>query len=273
MSERYRRADGTILKPDKPLTAIDSTFVPLAPDATMSGVPATNSHKVGLLPLASGSSKAGCRVPCAAFAEQTHTSIPIASDPSGGKLIWRAVVAVHLGPFVMQQPEWYPPTHQSSAVATVIREWRWKRCQNGTTVSAATKPSCIRWMGPRGGWDISSGSALVDTLGAQAWAYWQFSPALQGQGNSTGWVFLGEVDKVTAVSSERFLAVGMASPRVGLTCMLWWMRSNAVVPTEMVTVAAISPAGVYLETHIMESHDCVRRSGTGGTPCEMCAPA
>ena len=104
-------SDGRILQPSKPLTALDSSFVPPA-----TPVPATNQPLVGFLPLMPGAigcpSPGGASFPaqCTPAAEQTHTSIPLQPDyaarlfgiqasADGAVASWRILLSLHLGDF------------------------------------------------------------------------------------------------------------------------------------------------------------------------------
>ena len=118
---------GRILRPGKPLTAMDATFIPPTPSAAT--VMERRSGLVGFLPPMAGAH--GCAAPapagapfpvqCTPAAEQSHTSVPLApsyaaellppamglvGEMEGRSVVtasWRLLVSLHLGDFTPTQ--------------------------------------------------------------------------------------------------------------------------------------------------------------------------
>ena len=206
---RTCRSDGVILKPSKTVTAIDSTFVPVAR--------ALPTPYVGFLPL---TADGDCtpRRPCSPSVYQTHSSV------SG--VIWHQLIAMHLGSFRPAAADFYPAIGPHEFI---LRESRWTGCSNGSDPYAT---GCALRVGAGSLPDISTGTHRLDSRGAVAWKLFTFSPVL-----ANGWALLGEPDKFVPVSPMRFRTV-----RTDGACL----RFTVFVATgEIVRVGAVSPSGRY----------------------------
>ena len=120
------RADGTILKPSKPLTAVDSTFVP---SKNPSGL-------IGFLPL---TVDGDCtkQTPCSPSLGQTHTSIPLMKSYknnfkgiSEDYATWHVLLSMHLGHYSPPVSDLFPSISTQFPLSS-FREWRWRRCTAG----------------------------------------------------------------------------------------------------------------------------------------------
>jgi hypothetical protein len=178
---------GLILRADKPLTAIDSTFVP--PPAVESS-PSAERPVVGFLPLMQGAkgctaAEAAVQPPgypalCQPAAEQTHTHIPLqhsyakrlnlsgsGAAPVGAT--WRILVSVHLGDFDPLQGDLLPMPQQQLFAPAYYRELRWRRCANNTRGSQLySDGGCLKQLGAqqpgRLGLNIASGEEAPATV-------------------------------------------------------------------------------------------------------------
>ena len=274
---RTCRSDGTLLKPSKPLTAIDATFVPPAPGAGGG----SGGGFVGFLPL-TADGDCNEKRPCSPAAFQTHTEISaapayrsacpaFAGAGAATPPTWHFMLSIHLGAFRPSASDFYPALRGGSVA--LYRESRWSRCRNGT---AATGSGCLEQASPEKLPDISSGAHRVDVAsGSVAWRLFSFAPVLplpsrcnntaQFADRTSGWVLLGELDKITTVSPQRFTDVGVREDSPGgRSCVQWHMVGAA---DEKVVVSAVSPSGVYLEETLL-GHACP--AGGTGAPCEIC---
>jgi hypothetical protein len=222
--KRTCTADGTILKPSKAVTAIDSTFVPTG---RALGQPSANNTTnnlpyVGFLPLTADGDCTAKR-PCSPAAYQTHSAV------SG--LIWHQLLSMHLGKFVPKVADFYPAIKDQSFV---VRESRWSACRNGTDpfISKCAAKATLKSLP-----DISTGPHRLDATGAVAWKLHTLSPVL-----SNGWALLGETDKIVPVSPVRFSSISVLGNCLAVAVSV----SNA----EVVAVGAISPTGHYIEQHL-----------------------
>jgi hypothetical protein len=268
LARRTCRDDGTLLKPSKPLTAIDSTFVPPAAGAA--------TGTVGFLPLTADGE---CQQrPCSPAAFQTHAKLSIDSayDAACRGAVahtWHIMLTMHLGKFRPQASDFYPPLRAASSPLHVYRESRWARCRNGT---AALKGECLRAASASELPDISSGAHRADAAGADAWRLFSFSPLLPlpsvcHSAGADGWVLLGELDKITNASPQRFARVGVRESGRA-SCVFWRMHGAA---QEHVTVSAVSPSGTFLEA-VFSGEACPVANATTTTVdslsqnCEIC---
>lgn len=242
-------ADGLILKPDKPITALDSVFVPASP-----GQP---HGYVGFLPL---TPEGDCSLqrPCSPVAGQSHSQLLVAnldagvSSGSNQTATWHWFASVHVGaPFALTAVDVYPQLQPGALLW--YREWRWSPCRSGVAVTA--QPSCLRQLtvpvnATEPLFDLSSGPSRVDAEGAIAYQLYHVFPVLAGD-----WILLGELSKIVPVSSRRFTAVrvggsGRSSGVGAENCLDVKLQAT---PSETVTLAAIDPSGVYRESPFLGS--------------------
>jgi hypothetical protein len=218
--------DGIILKPGKPLTALDSTFIPPRGGHGQTGT-------VGFLPLMRGASGCdpskppGSQPQCSPSADQTHTTLPVSP---GNTATWRYLVSIHLGNFVPPARDLLPQPSSAGAPLAAFRELRWPSCTNGTKAmgSACLQPASEASMP-----NIRSGESY-SASGPVPWRMFTLYPSV---GN--GWIFLGEVGKFVAVSPVRFTTI-----QTDAACLTVSMEMG---DDETVTIGAVSPDGVYLE--------------------------
>ena len=244
-------AAGTILRGSAPLTAIDRTFVPELPQRAI----------VGFLPPVNPDAE--CRPPlrsCSPKAYQTHAAI----SGSGG--LWRYLVTIGLGPGLRLLPsrDLHPPAVVDGDV--LIREFRWSRCHVGTTI----QPGCAVVVPANQPLpELSSGPTLLDGSGSVAWRLWALYPRVvaahstdRAASAGAGWFFLGELDKVTSVSAQRFASVTAHSNETH-SCVSWQMHIGM---RESITVAAVAPSAVYHEATVV-SEQC-----WSPALCTLCEP-
>ena len=250
-------SDGRILPPSKPLTALDSSFVPPATPA-----PATNQPLVGFLPLMPGAS--GCPSPggasfpaqCTPAAEQTHTSIPLQPDyaarlfdmqasADGAVASWRILLSLHLGDFTPTASDLLPLPGLSALGA--YRELRWRRCVNGSAAFGSGLEPLEHTALP----NIQSGKGSPSEPKVP-WRMMTLYPNLpvDGSQNTTAWVLLGEADKIVGVSPVRFRSVGVVRADGG-SCLCFELSA---APTETVTVGAVTPGGTFVERGFGSGH-------------------
>ena len=221
--------EGVILKPGKPLTALDSTFIPPAGSGGQTGT-------VGFLPLMRGASgcdpskKPASQPQCSPVADQTHTTLPVSP---GNTATWRYLVSIHLGDFVPPAHDLLPQPSSAGAPLAAYRELRWPRCRNGTKALAS---GCLQQTSEASLPNIRSGESY-SVSGPVPWRMFTLYPSV---GNR--WIFLGEVDKIVAVSPMRF-----TSFQTDASCITFSLEMG---DDETVTVGAVSPDGVYLEREI-----------------------
>ena len=265
LARRACRQDGTLLKPSKPLTAIDSTFVPPAAR--------TATGTVGFLPLTADGE---CNLrPCSPAAFQSHAQLkmePTYVDACRGTVTdtWHIMLTMHLGTFHPLASDFYPPLPAAASGARrlhVFRESRWARCGNGT--AALKQGGCLSTADAHALPDISSGAHRADASGADAWRLFTFSPLLPLPSScqtkfSNGWVLLGELDKITNASPERFAHIGVRESG-SASCVHWRMHGAA---QERVTVSAVSPSGTWREDTFSGNACPVDQNTTGA--CELC---
>lgn len=215
--------NGTILKPDKPLTSIDSTFYPTS---------TSPRSYVGFLPL---TQQGNCSLhrPCAPTISQTHSQVPISNSLGTGTSnasISYNVMSIHVGSFSPQVGELYPtPTAHG---AMWYWESRWTGCVNGSIVS----DTCIRkfsWKALTDALpDLSSGPNRLSDDGSVAWRQYNFVNLIGD------WVFLGDMSKIVPISTQLFASISLHSD-----CLSWTIRN----PDERTITSIISPNQVYLE--------------------------
>jgi len=284
LARRLCRQDGLVLKPSKPITAVDSTFVP--PTVTLLHESASSPRPfVGFLPLTRDGDCTATR-PCSPALHQTHgmitlgpgyaaygaaatgDDIPLAGRGGGvgsGSMAWHTLLSIHLGPFRPPIADVYPAM---GARRYYFRESRWSRCPNGTKVTAACAlpfeaAAADSWLP-----DLSSGPTRLDEQGAVAWRLFHFAPVLPippptdggaAVADGDGWTLLGELDKVVPVSPHRFSAIavtrrtgsgdaigahGRRGDGGGGSCI--WFRLAG--PTaELVVVSILSPSQRFLD--------------------------
>jgi hypothetical protein len=247
--------DGRILKPSKPLTAIDSTFVPPVD-------PLKNRGSVGFLPLMAGIS--GCDGAlqsisvCRPAAEQTHMTMPVFGTMEGAATTatWRILVSLHLGDFAPKMTDFLPQPSSAGFHIAAFRELRWQPCRNGTQ---AFDPSigCLLRASEDNLPNIRSGESPPTTHSQIVpWRMFTFYPLLpvaSSGDDAKGWIFLGEVDKIVATSPVRFESI-----KVGTSCLT--VRFSALLEGETISVGAVTPDGVYVETALTKSPGRVCRS-------------
>ena len=83
------------------------------------------------------------------------------------------------------------------------------------------------------------------------WRMFTFFPlfpvaSASGREAVRGWIFLGEIDKIVAVSPERFESV-----KVSAACLT--VRFYPLLEDETMTVGAVTPDGIYVEREFTES--------------------
>lgn len=289
------RADSVVLKPDKPLTALDATFLPRSGPRGF----------VGFLPM---TAEGNCSLhrPCAPAAQQTHVTLPVASEalatrsgehqvthgqapdaarhrqtessmasPVPRDATWYALMSINLGAFVPTARELYPVP--ATASAWVYREQRWARCANNTQAFAPLPHgggTCLRRIAltARGLdtplMDISSGQHRLDSNGSLAWQLYHLAPELPLPSAASGgpWFLLGEPDKIVPVSGNRFANLSLTTSLVGgwFSCLHF---SLAGVAGERITVGAVDPGSVYRE-HVFDGRACPWNSGAS---CAICS--
>ena len=280
---------------------------PDTPDAAL----AQSLPFVGFLPLTADGDCTAQR-PCSPAAHQTHTTLPLSRDYAmilraldllvGSKLAlgaygddaqqqlhWHFLLSVHLGSFVPSASDFFPALLQAPS-SYLYREHRWRKCQNGTRAiaDAGTEPaangSCLKRASAAQLPDVSSGLRRLDSTGSVAWRLFVFAPPLplpvpssEAQGQ---WYLLGEVDKITSVSPQRFVSIGVtlesAAPASTGTrtrtiargsCLEWQMHGS---PTEEVVVSAVAPDGTYLESR-HSGGACPGGGAGGGHWCRICS--
>jgi hypothetical protein len=261
LANRTSRADGVVLKPDKPLTALDPTFMPHAG-------PRPN---VGFLPMTAEGECSFSR-PCSPAAHQTHATVNITTAANGedGAATWHQLLSINLGAFNATLRDLYPQPACSAGQAELawyVRESRFSSCMNNSVATAAL---------PRGGYclrriavpcgavdtpflDITSGQHRLDGAGALAWALYNFAPELPSK-----WTLLGEREKIVPVSSLRFTDVQEATTTDDSVCLAFRMHATA---HEVVAVGAVDPAGIYVE-NVFAGSDCP--AGQRGPVCRIC---
>jgi hypothetical protein len=266
---------GLILRPSKPLTAIDSLFVPPPASSRRSAAGTDTGIEreralVGFLPLMEGTT--GCaslQTPgspypawCQPGAEQTHTLVPL--EPSyasrlgltaGVGAAWRIVVSIHLGSFLLPRADLLPIDNQQLFEPRSYRELRWQRCTNGTKNTVrASGDGCLARLDPQQPshllFDIRSGDRApsVSETGAEVvpWRMFTLYPALpeSSADDQRAWTLLGEVNKIVGVSGARFTSVGVDTLSGGQSCVTFEL---VVALDERVTIGAVTPAGEYRE--------------------------
>ena len=81
-----------------------------------------------------------------------------------------------------------------------------------------------------------------------------------------GWILLGEVDKIVGVSAVRFQSIGVhwlnAGAVGGGSCVAF--EVSLVAADEVITVAAVSPRGIYLTQDIRQQHGSICEQETVG---------
>lgn len=222
------RADGVLLKPDKPATAIDATFVPTA---------LKQKAVIGFLPM---TQDGDCSVqrPCSPMLIMSHSTIPVVVDGHVTQQVWHHAVSIQLGRFVLQTADMYPTPTADSAL---VSEFRWTRCGNGTTVSG----TCMENISYSNGYDVSSGPSRLDGGGANAWRLFRFFPTLPA-----GWHFVGEEHKIVSVARARFANISVTSPGSGAggdadtrSCISWTLVGSF---DEQVRVSVVTPRHVHV---------------------------
>ncbi|EDQ87480.1 uncharacterized protein MONBRDRAFT_33304 [Monosiga brevicollis MX1] len=199
LAQRLGRSDGVVLRPDRPATAVDATFVPPAQSQK------TLQPLVGFLPLTSDGDCTSAR-PCSPILYQTHASLPLSLAAPGRSGLdanysnWHYFVSIHLGSFAPARSEVYPV--MEPAQAFVYYELRWRMCTAGQSVAA--QPDCLQHLNASATWlpDLTSGEKRTTADGGDAWRAFAFAPVL-----AYDWIFLGERTKLTPVSSARVTAV------------------------------------------------------------------
>ena len=170
------RKDGTILKASKPLTAVDSTFVP-------SSKP---SGFIGFLPLTTDGDCTSSS-PCSPSLGQTHASIPLTQSYlealniiSEKYATWHSLLSMHLGSFSPPTNDLFPAVSKEFPISS-YREWRWQKC----VVNSKPTKECLIWQSvlTSGMPDVSSGERRADSTGADAWRLFHFFPNLPVPGN------------------------------------------------------------------------------------------
>ena len=243
--------DGRILKPSKPLTALDSTFVPGKPHY---------AGRVGFLPLMQGAT--GCDTPvklpgsapqCSPAAEQTHMTIPISLGSLAGDTrsaaTWRILLTIHLGDFRPVESDLLPQASSSGIHLVAYRELRWSRCKNGTKAFGS---NCLLQLSDNKLPNIRSGEEFRQQSPLVPWrmfTLYPLLPILSRNGEKTddgvGWILLGEVDKIVGVSPLRFTSI-----LVEASCLTIHMH---VATGETVTIGLVTPDGIYREETFGES--------------------
>lgn len=271
---------GVILRADKPLTAIDSTFIP--PTTVQSARDhgsrfrsevSTERPIVGFLPLMPGTK--GCTAAqvagepypasCQPAAEQTHTLIPLergyatrlglhATNMGPVGAAWRILVSLHLGDFDPPRRDLLPIPQQHLFEPKIYRELRWSRCTDNTQRAQLYQPGgCLKWLSQqpdRLGLNIKSGDRAPTTLadsGPVPWRMFTLFPRLPetATDDSRAWTLIGEVDKIVSVSALRFLSVGVTEVTESSSCLVFGLVVEA---GEVVKVGAITPNGTYVES-------------------------
>jgi hypothetical protein len=257
------RSDGVVLKPSTPLGAIDSLFVPNK---------ATRNH-VGFLPVANAADGDCTRGrPCSPAVHQTHAVVSLLPafvderNLARSTLTYHHILALNLGRFDLPVADVWPPLVQPTAATYFWREWRWSR--NCSTVVDRRCGARLGRLeeGSDGAMlpDVSSGARRLAPDGSISWRLYTLSPPLSTT-NSTGatieWTLVGELDKVVAVSPERFSDVHIDSRRRG-GCLGFRLAGTA---GETVRVSAVSPTGAFV-TRTFDGGQC----GAATTPCTLC---
>jgi hypothetical protein len=229
------RNDGTLLKPSKPLTAVDSSFVP-----------SDRPHGyIGFLPL---TADGDCTLnsACSPSLDQTHSSIPVfpeyAKEISQTTLVYHIMLSMHLATFSPPLSDFYP--RESAVQFACYREWRWNKCQAGKPFSE----DCLRIIerkAPDAIPDLSSGPKRSDASGADAYRLFHFFPALPVPGETEGsWILLGEQDKIVPVSPQRFEAIGVNTTALRGSCLNLQLLGSV---QEKVYIGAITPQGNFVQ--------------------------
>ena len=295
------RRDGTLLKPSKPLTGVDSTFIP-----------SNRAHgEIGFLPVTKdGDCSNNTKTSCSPSLDQTHTSIPLFNDYASaiidhGKYVngidnssnnrikkslvatWHMLLSMHLGSYVPPVSDFYPSVSPSSLSLNNLgsfKEWRWSKCKNGEHIA---KTNCIVTLTNGEIPDVSSGPNRADANGSDAYRLFHFYPNLPvipsakvhdgstKKINQESWILLGEINKIVPVSEFRFKNIGVknvlklkmenatsSSTSSASSCLEWSMVGSA---NEIVNIGAFTPAGVYLEQSFV-----IQKSGEEGETFKFC---
>eukprot|EP00943_MAST-04B_sp_MAST-4B-sp1_P004131 g4131.t1 len=276
------RIDGTLLKPDKPLTAVDSTFVPTS----------TRPHGlIGFLPTTKDGDCNFSKTSCSPSLDQTHTSIPLFENYAmslyettmgdeedkkinGNIAVWHIMLSMHLASFAPPLNDFFPEVPLFSKALNNLgsfKEWRWSKCSKGQKINS----DCLHMLQENIVPDVSSGpSRSVGVNGSDAYRLFHFSPNLPvpssaGPANKSNvdtksWIMLGEIGKIVPMSNVRFKAIGVTSETSlsadnflnrGTTvssCLEWTMVGGK---NENVCVGAVSPSGIYMEDCFVVTDD------------------
>ena len=241
-------ADGTLLKPSKPLTSVDSALAAGATGSTAAAAYNSNNNNSAVAAAATASTNATAsfslragpaaaantrsppgRPPPPGYVYTTYVSG--SADGNGGvPLAWQFVSFKMTAAWAVPAADFYPPLPPGTKV--VHRRYHAPPCVNGSSatscgVAKGGGASAVLELPPSDQSNVTGGTDFAPAI-ASVWPVCAES----------GWILMGELDKYVPLSPDRFATAGCTATGVKATVV--GSAGGAVA------VTMISPAGVVL---------------------------